>query len=378
VTTAVNTQLYIGLMSGTSIDGIDVGLFECSPTRIAMMASHQASLPEQTKQAILALSQPGNFEIDVMGQLDISLGKAFADAALALLDAEGIAPSRISAIGSHGQTIRHRPDAEHPFTLQIGDPNTIAEITGITTVADFRKRDMAAGGQGAPLAPAFHEAVFHSPNERRCIVNIGGMANISVLKHGDHHTLGYDTGPGNVLLDAWIQHQQQIPYDDCGQWAASGQLNPQLLNKMLNHPYLKLAYPKSTGREDFHMEWLITLLSETDLKLNSPAVAPEDIQATLCEFTAASIACAIRQHEVDAVYICGGGAHNNHLMASLARLLPYQRLAKTDALGLEADWVEAGLMAWLACQTLQQLPGNLPAVTGAKKSTILGAIHYSG
>lgn len=369
-------SLYIGLISGTSIDAIDAGLFEFGLDRATLVAQHSANFPAGIKKQILDLTQPGPSEIDTQGSLDVALGEIFAEAALTLIDRAGVNAASIAAIGSHGQTIRHRPkalnsDIPHPFTLQIGDPNTIAHRTGICTVADFRRRDMAAGGQGAPLAPAFHRAVFFDPTERRSIVNVGGMSNLSALGGTPDSTVGYDTGPGNVLMDAWIQRHRHQAYDHSGRWASGGTINNTLLHELLAHPFFHQAYPKSTGREDFHIGWI-------DARLKGLSFDPQDVQATLCALTATTIAKAIAQHQSDAVYLCGGGAHNSHLHKLLAEQLPNQTIATTEELGIAPDWVEAGLCAWLARQTLQNLAGNLPRVTGAERAVPLGGIYNAG
>lgn len=360
---------YIGLMSGTSIDGIDAGLFEIHSAKAELIASHHEIYRKDVRQQILQLTQPGPNEIDLLGALDGAIGEAFAQAANTLLEKTPYSAKDIVAIGSHGQTIRHRPAGHYPFTLQIGNPNIIAEQTAITTVADLRRRDMAAGGQGAPLAPAFHRAVFFEPNESRCIINIGGIANISVLDMALEHTFGYDTGPGNILMDSWINTQKQKSYDSNGEWAATGVVDEVLLERLLRHPFLQKDYPKSTGREDFHHQWLTSELASLG------EIKSENIQATLSEFTAITIANAILQHRCEAAYVCGGGAHNATLMARLADRLTPIKLATTSALGVPPDWVEAGLCAWVAHQTLNGLNANLPSVTGARHPVVLGAIY---
>lgn len=368
-------QLYIGLMSGTSADAIDAALVDLQ-NRPQLIAQHTLQLPAQIRQKIHALSLPGNNEIDRMGALDVELGQLFAQTSTELIKKAGASKEQIRAIGSHGQTIRHRPpgSAEGTFTLQIGDPNLIAELTGITTVADFRRRDMAAGGQGAPLVPAFHRAIFHTRDTNRVIVNIGGMANITWLP-AQGEVLGFDTGPGNVLMDMWSTEHLGKPYDQHGEWASSGQTNLALLRELLNEAYFKLHAPKSTGRESFNRAWLNEKL---DTLATSPA--PSDVQATLLELTAITIADSIN-NLTDAsteVFVCGGGAYNNALIRRLEAHMPSAKLASTSALGIDPQWIEAMAFAWLAQQTMNRRPGNLCAVTGAKREVILGGIYYAG
>jgi len=287
-----------------------------------------------------------------------------------------VSAAQIIAIGSHGQTIRHRPPGspEGTFTLQIGDPNLIAELTGINTVADFRRRDMAAGGQGAPLVPAFHRAIFHSPNKNRVIVNIGGMANITWLP-AQGPVIGFDTGPGNVLMDTWIAEHLGKSYDQDGAWATSGQVCTTLLAELLAEPYFKMLAPKSTGRENFNRSWLEDHLRRL---VSTPALG--DIQATLLELSAITIADSIKGLDQipKEVFVCGGGAYNTALMQRLARLMPQDSVASTAALGVDPQWIEAMAFAWLAQQTLNHRPGNLREVTGATREVILGGVYYAG
>lgn len=367
--------LYIGLMSGTSVDAIDAALVQCTQDGIELRATHSHAIPAATRERIEALSHPGDNEIDRLGPLDRELGRLFAGAALALAEAAGTDPAGVTAIGSHGQTVRHRPPsgghaAADSFTLQLGDPNTIAELTGITTVADFRRRDVAAGGEGAPLAPAFHAAALAAEHANRAIVNIGGIANISLLR-GRELLLGFDCGPGNTLLDRWVQRHRQAPYDREGSWASQGQVDPDLLERLLRHPFLALSGPRSSGKEAFNLAWL-----DGELRACGQ-LQPVDIQATLAQLTALSIARGIKTAPVaiEQVYVCGGGAHNTDLMARLGQLLAPARLATTAALGLDPDWIEAVTFAWLARRTLAGLAGNAPAVTGAAGERVLGAIY---
>ena len=362
---------YIGLMSGTSVDGIDAALVSIPVNgQFALLATHQHPFPVAVRAAIQALMQPGPDEIEREGELDVQLGHLFAEAANTLLAKSGVSAASIRAIGSHGQTIRHCPHATHPFTRQIGNPSVIAEETGITTVADFRARDLAAGGEGAPLVPAFHHWLFRKPGVNRAIVNIGGIANITWLPATESNAvLGFDTGPGNTLLDLWITRHRNQPYDRDGAWAASGRVQKDLLARLMEDDYFAKAPPKSSGREHFNLAWLEQQL------VGKPA--PEDIQATLTELTAASIAqgLALLPEKIGELYVCGGGSHNRHLLAHLCALLPGIPVATTETLGLDPDWVEATAFAWLAHQTLAGHAGNLPSVTGARHAALLGGIY---
>ena len=320
------------------------------------------------------MSTPGGDSLDLLGQADNALGELFADAALALLSACGISPQQITAIGSHGQTVRHRPPSKkqsQPFTLQIGDPNIIACRTGITTVADFRRADMAAGGQGAPLAPAFHKHIFSDPRQNRVIVNIGGIANITWLP-ARGEAIGFDTGPGNRLLDYWVQRHHNKPYDENGQWAAQHTLNSSLLNSLKSHPFFSEQAPKSTGREDFNKQWLDEIL-----KQQGKSLSPGDVQATLLALTAETIneAIASLPDLANEVYICGGGANNNELMDHLQTALAPISVKSTAALGIDPNQVEALAFAWLAKRTMADQVGNLPTVTGAREEVVLGGIY---
>lgn len=364
------SELYIGLISGTSADGIDAALVDFASKKPTLLETHQGVMSAELKKSILALNQPGENEINRLGELDHQLGKAFAKTANELIKKAGIDPSHVRAIGSHGQTIRHHPDRK--FTLQIADPNIIAHETSITTVADFRRRDIANGGQGAPLVPGFHRCMLATSLHDRAIVNIGGVANITILPANPHAPIiGYDTGPGNNLMDRWIEQQRQQPYDKNGAWAAQGSISNALLQAMLKDPYFKKATQKSTGPEYFNLAWLNHLLLQT------PST-PEDTQATLAELTALTILNAIRQHmTMGDILVCGGGAHNNHLMQRLTTLANPMMVKTTEAFGIHPDWMEAMAFAWLAKQTLEKKPGNLTEVTGASQATILGGVYYS-
>ena len=359
---------YIGLISGTSMDGIDAALVQFEETSVDVIKTHEHSYPVQLReQLLLATRDPGACTVDDVGQLDRWVGECFRDAANGLLEGSGVDATRIAAIGSHGQTIRHRPDAAHPFTLQIGDPSIIAKGTGIRTVADFRRADMALGGQGAPLTPAFHEWLLNKPGLDQVVLNIGGIANITVLRGDAADTTGFDTGPGNTLLDAWISKHLQKPFDGDGQWAGQGKVDANLLAGLLSDPYFAASPPKSTGFEYFNIPWL----EAADLS----ACEPVDVQATLSALTADSVAAAIHQYggEPSSVLVCGGGAHNSDLLQRLRTALPGINIKTTESAGLDPDWVEAVAFAWLAMRNLQNLPGNLPSVTGASHAAILGA-----
>ncbi len=369
-----DSSLYIGLMSGTSADAIDAALVDFSGDQPKLLEHYSLELEREVRAVIHQLARPGDNEIDRMGAMDHQLGELFAQAVGELLTRANLKPQKIAAIGSHGQTVRHRPPKlnEYPFSLQIGDPNIIAQRTGITTIADFRRRDMAAGGQGAPLVPAFHAAFFQAADKPRAIVNIGGIANLTWLPSRGQ-PLGFDTGPGNVLLDAWIHKYKGEPYDRDGAWAGSGQLDTALLERLLKHPFFHQTPPKSTGPEVFNLDWLGAELASLDKEL-----APEDIQATLLILTAQSIAAALQGLEdgIKAeVYLCGGGAYNLALSVALQTLLPDHHISDTGDLGIAPEWVEAAAFAWLAHQTHNRLTGNLPAVTGASKELILGGIY---
>ena len=366
------SDLYVGLMSGTSLDGIDAALVEFSERGFNLKATHQHAIPKQLCNTLkkLALNQ-AQFGLDTLGEADAELGEVFADAVNALLKQSNTQAAAIKAIGSHGQTVRHRPDAQHPFTLQIADANKIAYLTGITTVADFRRKDMAAKGEGAPLAPAFHNAVFRATEENRAVVNIGGISNITFLPADKNQAcLGFDTGPGNILMDSWTLQNKARTYDKEGQWAASHKADEELVQHLMQDPFILQAFPKSTGREHYNLQWL-----EEQLK-NFSTLSVDTIQASLSAFTAQSIQLAVNNHheKTDTLIVCGGGAHNKHLMDTLKKRLPDTSIKTSDEYGLHPDWVEAVAFAWLARQTMNNLAGNLPEVTGAKEGLVLGSI----
>jgi anhydro-N-acetylmuramic acid kinase len=361
--------IYLGLISGTSMDAIDAALVDFDVAPLSIIATSATPFEPELKRRISALiDHADQVALDEVGQIDVALGRAFAQAALALMQTAGISAAGVTAIGSHGQTLRHRPDLAVPFTWQIGDPNTLAEMTGISVVADFRRRDVAAGGQGAPLLPVFHDQVFRSDDEDRVIANLGGIANITILTQGSSVT-GFDTGPANRLLDAWIAQHLAKDFDADGAWAASGQVDDTLLRELLDEPYLRLAPPKSTGRELFNLPWL-------ESKLGLFSRPPRDVQATLRQFTARTLADALRQFAPGAaLYVCGGGAHNLGLLNAIAALIAPNPVASTAALGLDPDFVEAVAFAWFAKRTLEGLTSSAGTVTGAKGARILGGLY---
>ena len=366
-------EFYLGLMSGTSADGIDAALVDFSSDYPKLHASYYSPYSRELRERIHGLLSVSGNQIHALGELDIILGKEFAKAANALLASEHLSSKDIQAIGSHGQTIYHYPKPPFPYTLQIGDPNIIAAETGITTIADFRRKDMAYGGQGAPLVPAFHQYILGSEEKNRAVVNIGGIANVTLLANDlTEPVIGFDTGPGNVLLDSWINKHQKLAHDEKGKWAAEGKVNGPLLKKLLADPYFILPAPKSTGREYFHLSWLQNNLVDEK-------IAAEDVQATLTELTAQSILMVIKNYFSTAeILICGGGVHNTHLMNRLSQLAaPNFPVDSTARYGLAPDWIEAMAFAWLAKQTLNKQHGNLPSVTGAMQKAILGGVYYN-
>ncbi len=365
-------QLFIGLLSGTSLDAIDAAIISFANNKPKIIDQVNYTIPNEIKQKCLIITETGNCNIDELGTLDHMLGIAFANSVMALLKKSSLEANYITAIGCHGQTIRHMPNTHYPFTLQIGDPNIIAHKTGITTISDFRRRDIAAGGQGAPLAPAFHHYAFHSKTENRFVINIGGISNLSFIpKDSLGPTAGFDTGPGNCLLDYWAQTSFNVKFDQDGAIARNGHCLNNLLNKLLSDNYFSLPYPKSTGREYFNPQWLTE-------KLNLVSIgdyAPEDILTTLTHLTAKSIVTAIEQIDSSAsVYICGGGAENIFLINIINQYLN-KEIKTTTTLGMHPQWVETALFAWLAKQTIEGKSANHPKTTGAKQSVILGCIY---
>lgn len=366
------SAVYLGLISGTSVDSVDVVLASFRRGVPQLLATHTHPWPEPLRQRVLALAQTETaLDLDAFGRLDVEIGHLFAEAAMTLLKNSQLAAASVRALGSHGQTVRHRPNGPFPFTMQLGDPSVIAEHCGIDVVADFRRADMAAGGQGAPLLPALHAMLLGRPGHTRVVLNLGGIANITVLR-ADGDVVGFDTGPANGLLDAWCMRHSGESFDRDGTFAARGKILPELLDVLLSDPYFTLPPPKSTGREYFHLGWLA-------VQTRLDAYAAADIQATLLELTARSVAMAIARHAPDAdeVLACGGGVHNSALMTRLGALLAPATLLGTSRYGVDPDFVEAVAFAWLARQRLLGLPGNLPAVTGASGPRVLGAVYSS-
>jgi len=365
-----DSALYLGLISGTSADSIDAALVSFAGGTPQVKATYAHPWSASLRERMLALMQEeATLDLDAFGRLDVEIAHCFAEAALQLLQQSGTPARSVRAIGSHGQTMRHRPGGDYPFTLQLGDASVIAERCRIDVVADFRRADIAAGGQGAPLLPALHAMLLAREGHSRVVLNLGGIANITVLDaHGD--VLGFDTGPANGLLDAWCLRHRGEAFDRDGAFAASGTVDTPLLEALLADPYFALAPPKSTGREHFHLSWLATHPHLANL-------SPADVQATLLELTARSVSEAItRQTPPSAdVLVCGGGTHNHRLMQRLAELLAPRVVSSTAAHGIDPDFLEATAFAWLARQRLLGLPGNLPAVTGARGARVLGAIY---
>ena len=379
MTPPAHDELFLGLISGTSADGIDAALVrfadDGADTRCELVAGRTFRWDDTLRARLVQLGQGGDCtSLDEFGALDVQVARAFAEAALALLEEAGMAPSAVRAIGSHGQTVRHRPEGAFPFSLQIGDGNVIAERTGITTVADFRRRDVAAGGHGAPLLPALHAALLRVPGESRAVLNLGGIANLTLLPRASldspGEVRGFDTGPANALMDAWCERHSGAAFDAGGAFAASGRVDETLLQALLTDPWFALPPPKSTGREQFHLGWLQSHLGDVPRR-------PQDVQATLLELTAATVAAALEaaQPETARVLACGGGVHNPRLLERLAARLPRMVVETTAAHGVDPDFVEAMGFAWLARETLAGRPGNLPSVTGARGPRVLGAIH---
>ena len=363
--------LYIGLMSGTSMDGVDAALVDIGEKACSLAAARAHPMPRAVRDDLSRLIGAPHPDAHLVWQLDQRVGGLFAEAATLLIDQAGTCANEVLAIGSHGQTIAHHPGAPRPYTVQIGDPNVIAERTGITTVADFRRRDVAAGGEGAPLACAFHRAAMSRPDRERSVVNIGGIANITVLPASGEVT-GFDSGPGNTLMDGWAERHLGTAMDRDGAWARTGAVDETLLARLRSDPYFSKPPPKSTGREHFNMNWL-----ERHLHAEGRPLAPRDVQSTLCALSATTIARGVLDFARSSteVLVCGGGAHNPLLMEALRDRLSPRTVETTTLAGIGPDWVEAAAFAWLARQTLAGMPGNLPGVTGARRPVVLGAIH---
>lgn len=359
------SELYIGLMSGTSLDGVDAALLDFAGD-LRLVGTHYAAFDPALRAALAALNQSGADELARSALLANRLSGHYATAVMHLLSSAGATAAEIRAIGCHGQTVRHSP--EQGFTVQLVNGALLAERAGATVVCDFRSRDVAAGGQGAPLVPAFHAACFRHPARNRAIVNLGGIANLTWLPRIGA-VLGFDCGPGNALLDEWAQRHRGTAYDDGGRWAAGGRVVPELLRALAADPYFARQPPKSTGRDLFSVKWV-----DAHLRLDH---SPQDVQATLSELTAFSVGAAVRQHcpVLDEALLCGGGVANADLVARIGRQLPGVRVASTAAAGLHPDWVEAAAFAWLAREALAGRPGNLTEVTGAAGARVLGCIY---
>jgi len=363
------SDLFLGLISGTSADGIDAALVDFDGGHARLLFGRTYPWDPALRAQLVALGQQGaSLSLDAIAELDVRVARAFAEAANLALADSGTTAAAVRAIGSHGQTLRHRPWGPYPFTLQLGDPSTLAERTGITVVADLRRRDIAAGGHGAPLLPGLHAALLHAADEDRAVLNLGGIANLSLLPaHGP--VRGFDTGPANALMDAWILRHLAQDFDRDGAFAASGHVDEALLGRLLDDPWFIQPPPKSTGRDQFHLGWVEARLRGDE--------APADVQATLNALTARTVANALMatQPATRRVIACGGGVHNPALMAALAAALPDAVVESTAAHGIDPDHIEAMGFAWLARQTLLGLPGNLPSVTGAAGPRVLGGIY---
>lgn len=365
-------EYYVGLMSGTSMDGIDAALVDFSGNSPVLIGAHAQPWPNDVLNELHSSRKLEDDELDRLDALDAVIGEHFADATKRLLHKTGIDFKNILAIGSHGQTLRHRPDAKIPFSLQLGNADVITQQTGINVVSDFRTNDIRAGGQGAPLAPAFHEAVFRSQSEDRAILNIGGIANLTLLPaERTKPVTGFDSGPGNTLMDMWMKKTKNHSHDVDGAFAASGQVNETLLTSLLDDTYFEKPAPKSTGFETFNLNWLESRMTEQ--------LPNQDVQATLCELTAKSISDAVKRYASSTarLLVCGGGIHNKYLMTRIKHHLNDCVVDSTEVMGFPPDWVEAMAFAWLARQTLNSQAGNLPSVTGAREAVVLGKITYA-
>ncbi|MGR5196439.1 anhydro-N-acetylmuramic acid kinase [Vibrio rotiferianus] len=363
-------NLYIGVMSGTSMDGVDTVLVEIEDSHVRLLASDDYPMPAGLKQTLLSVCTGQNTNLKAIGELDHQLGHLFADAVLQLLDKSGYSADQIRAIGNHGQTVFHQPTGDLPFTTQLGDANIIAVKTGIDTVADFRRKDMALGGQGAPLVPAFHKNIFAMQDSTTVVLNIGGIANISVL-HPQQAVIGYDTGPGNMLMDAWCELHTGQGFDKDALFALQGNIDTALLTQLLAEPYFAMSAPKSTGRELFNIDWLHQQLANYDL-------SAQDVQRTLCEYSAVTIANEVEKFtygQKPQLLVCGGGARNPLLMQRLTALLTQWQVATTNDKGVDGDYMEAMAFAWLAQRHIDGLPSNLPEVTGASRLASLGVLY---
>ena len=364
-------EIYIGLMSGTSLDGIDISIVDFANTEPSVLHCSTVAYDESLRDRIRNLTHSRETTLDNLYTLDTDLGTLYAETVNRVLELASLDRSTVVALGCHGQTIRHRPDIESAYTAQLGDPNRVATLTGITTIADFRRKDVALGGQGAPLACAFHKSRFYSSDEDRAVINIGGIANITYLPADrDQPVIGFDTGPGNTLGDYWIRKNRDLPYDAEGDWASGGQILEPLLQKMISQEsYFTQKLPKTTGTEYFNPGWLRPFIED--------APNPVDLQTTLVELTALTIADALKglPSTPGNCYICGGGAHNKYLLDRLAKAIPDSNIQTTQNLGVDPDFVESIAFAWLARERIERRSGNLPDVTHAYRSGILGGIY---
>jgi len=377
----VTGELYIGLMSGTSLDAVDAVVVSIDANSTHLLVSYEHPIPGELRQQILNICTGQPTTIAEIGHIDHQLGKLYANTVKSLLNHAQLQPEQITAIGNHGQTVFHQPTGESPFTIQLGDANLIAALTGIDTIADFRRIDMALGGCGAPLAPAFHRHLFCARDSTTVVLNIGGIANISVIpaigQTGDQ-VLGFDTGPGNILMDAWCERHTGRRYDKNGNWARQGQINPSLLEHLMSDPYLKIQPPKSTGREHYNLEWLDKQLERHIPNLQSKPLWVQNVQRTLCEFSAQSIAQQVqnfKQGQDCELLVCGGGANNTLLMQQLQLRLQDWFILRTSDRSIPAEYIEAMAFAWLARQRVHNQASNLPTVTGARCKASLGVFY---
>ena len=365
-----NPDYYVGIMSGTSLDGIDAVLTDLNSQPPLLLNTFYQPYDKNLRSQILDLHQSGNNELHLAAMLSNKLAHCYAKAVINLLNKHKIKSQSITAIGCHGQTVRHCPQAEMSYSIQLGNASLLAELTGITVVADFRSRDIAAGGQGAPLVPAFHQLLFQDPEISRVIINIGGISNITNLA-SNTKIVGFDCGPGNILMDSWCQRHLGTTYDKNGTWAESGEIIPALLEELMSLKFFSVPPPKSTGREVFNLTWLEKHLSGNE--------STEDVQATLLQLTSRAITDTVLKWFPDTteVYLCGGGSRNIALASRIQISLPGKKVAPTDVLGINADWLEAFAFAWLAKQNIQGVPSSIPSVTNAKGERILGAVYQA-